>query len=112
MNPNPEEIRTNAEKKYARIKKLLDEKGMKRDTETDEIIKFVVEEGVNVKGIKDLLDTDWLICAELRLFERTPSGATKQRILEHISTINGLVPQGGKGTGFVADVVLDTLNEK
>ena len=111
---NAEDARVAEERANAKIKKLLVKHELEFDRETEEILKATIASGQKLKGAEKLIDKDFIIMLQLRmLYDENVRGSTKQRIIEFLAELNGLMPTGAKGMAAqVAELAMESLNEK
>ena len=109
-----EEARLREEKANAKVKRLLVKHELELDAETEEILKSVIASGSKLRGAEKLIDKDFIIMHQVRmLYDDKVRVSTKQRILEFLAEMNGLMPQGAKGiSAAVAELAMESLNEK
>lgn len=97
-----------------KAEKLLQKYKMELDEDAEEVIRLIVKEGRELKNIsKDLFDFDWVMRMELRiLYNPDTPIPIKQRIVEFIAEMQGLLPTGAKAmSAVVAQVSLAAIHE-
>lgn len=120
LNSDPERLRLRAEdakfadeKNNGRIRKLIAKHELEVDSDTEEIIRHMVTEGKKLKGVSKLIDHDFIVMLQLRmLYDENVRTSTKQRIIEFLAELNGLMPTGAKGmAAAVANLTMEAINE-
>ena len=109
-----EEAKLRDEKANARVRRLLEKHELELDTEAEEILKSVIASGAKIRGAEKLVDKDFIIMHQIRmLYDPDVRVSTKQRILEFLAEMNGMMPTGAKGmSAAVAELAMEGLNEK
>ena len=97
-------------KREAHIRELCDKHGIEMDRELTELTHAVAE-GMIISGIGKLINKDWIICQELKLFAQAKRDSTRQRILEHLSDLQGYMPRADTSKANLwADVIIGDTN--
>ena len=110
--PRPsDEIEAETLRKTVRVKALCAKHGLELDTETEEIIRAILK-GALVQGIGKLITRDWIICEELKFYDRVTRDSTKQRILEHLANMLGYTGSGSNKDNLFVDAVIGEIKEE
>lgn len=97
-------------RKEAKIKELCAKHDIEIDQSMEDILQFILK-GYFVKGAEALITRDWIINMELSLFASSQRDSTRQRIIEHLSSLMGYMPESGSKADIFVDATVGTLNE-